>query len=156
MQWSRPFIGLKVFLSLAVAEGYAGTIRHQTSMGTLLRERLRSDGWTIANNTPLPIVCFFDPDGDDERQKSIAMFVVASGIAWISTTLLAGTRTVLRACVTNYLTQANDIDASRGVAVGERTITAGVAEQVGATAGVALHRSRQGSGGRFWLRPYRD
>ncbi|HEY2739093.1 MAG TPA: aminotransferase class V-fold PLP-dependent enzyme, partial [Thermoanaerobaculia bacterium] len=42
MQWSRRFIGLKVFLSLAAAgwEGYAAAIRHQTAMGDRLRERL--------------------------------------------------------------------------------------------------------------------
>lgn len=38
MQWSRRFIGLKVFLSLAVAgwEGYEQSIRHQTAMGDFL------------------------------------------------------------------------------------------------------------------------
>src|SRR5205085_9439575 len=43
MQWSRRFIGLKVFLSLAVAgwEGYAFAIRHQTEMGDHLRGLLR-------------------------------------------------------------------------------------------------------------------
>src|SRR3954464_3340495 len=42
MQWSRRFIGLKLFLSLAVAgwQGYEEAIRRQTAMGDLLRERL--------------------------------------------------------------------------------------------------------------------
>ncbi len=62
MQWSRRFIGLKLFLSLAVAgwEGYEEAIRHQTAMGDRLRERLREEGWAIVNDTPLPVVCFVD------------------------------------------------------------------------------------------------
>jgi hypothetical protein len=39
------------------------------------------------------------------------MQVVASGKAWISTTRLAGSTPVLRACITNYRTEANDIAA---------------------------------------------
>jgi glutamate/tyrosine decarboxylase-like PLP-dependent enzyme len=113
MQWSRRFTGLKVFLSLAVAgwSGYCEAIRHQTAMGKLLRDGLADDGWEIANDTPLPVVCFADRDGGAERQKAIAMTVVSSGEAWISTTLLGGNRTVLRACITNYLTQPRDVDA---------------------------------------------
>ncbi len=62
IQWSRRFIGLKVFLSLAVAGwgGYEAAIRHQTRMGNLLREKLQSDGWEVVNNTALPVVCFVD------------------------------------------------------------------------------------------------
>jgi glutamate/tyrosine decarboxylase-like PLP-dependent enzyme len=111
MQWSRRFTGLKVFLSLAVAgeEGYANALRHQTAMGDLLRIMLARAGWRIENETPLPVVCFTDPGGADPHQ--IAMRVVGSGEAWISTTVLAGSKTVLRACITNYRTTPQDISA---------------------------------------------
>jgi glutamate/tyrosine decarboxylase-like PLP-dependent enzyme len=113
MQWSRRFTGLKVFLSLLVAgwEGYAEAIRHQTAMGALLRRSLEESGWEILNDTPLPVVCFADAGASDERQQQIALAVVASGEAWISTTLLGGKRTSLRACITNYLTGPEDIAA---------------------------------------------
>jgi glutamate/tyrosine decarboxylase-like PLP-dependent enzyme len=113
MQWSRRFTGLKVFLSLAAAgwSGYESAIRHQTAMGKLLRDMLAADDWDIANDTPLPVVCFAVRGGDAERQKAIAMSIVSSGEAWISTTLVVGTRTVLRACITNFLTQPSDIEA---------------------------------------------
>jgi glutamate/tyrosine decarboxylase-like PLP-dependent enzyme len=113
MQWSRRFIGLKVFLSLAAAgwDGYAAAIRHQTAMGSLLRGTLASDGWEIVNDTPLPVVCFAERGANAERQKAIVMSIVTSGEAWISTTLVAGGRTVIRACVTNYLTQPSHIEA---------------------------------------------
>jgi glutamate/tyrosine decarboxylase-like PLP-dependent enzyme len=113
MQWSRRFTGLKVFMSLAAAgwDGYAEAIGHQTAMGKLLRERLAEEQWEIVNDAVLPVVCFADPTAGSERQKAIARAMITSGDAWISTTVIAGTRTVLRACITNYLTQATDIEA---------------------------------------------
>jgi glutamate/tyrosine decarboxylase-like PLP-dependent enzyme len=117
MQWSRRAIGLKVFLSLAVAgwEGYATAIRHMVAMGTLLREQLEASGWQVVNKTPLPVCCFVDGRHADGRTEAylhkIAMHVVASGKAWISTTRLANSIPVLRACITNYRTEASDIAA---------------------------------------------
>jgi len=113
MQWSRRFIGLKVFLSLLVAgwEGYERAICHQTAMGELLRCDLIEAGWAIENDTPLPVICFSDRGGGDAQV--IAMEVVGSGEAWVSTTLIGG-RTVLRACITNYRTMAEDVEALIG------------------------------------------
>jgi glutamate/tyrosine decarboxylase-like PLP-dependent enzyme len=116
MQWSRRFIGLKVFLTLAVAgwEGYASTLRQQVALGELLRSELQSTGWRVVNDTPLPVVCFVDATHADgstpEFLKDIARRIVQSGEAWVSTTL-AGGRTVLRACITSYATQATDVQA---------------------------------------------
>jgi glutamate/tyrosine decarboxylase-like PLP-dependent enzyme len=117
MQWSRRAIGLKVFLSLAVAgwEGYATAIRHMVAMGALLREQLEASGWQVVNKTPLPLCCFVDRRHAEGRTAeylhALAMQVVRSGKAWISTTRLAGSVPVLRACITNYRTKAEDIAA---------------------------------------------
>jgi glutamate/tyrosine decarboxylase-like PLP-dependent enzyme len=115
MQWSRRFIGLKVFLSLVVAgwEGYEAAVRHQTAMGDRLRERLREAGWRVVNETPLPVVCFVDagearPAGFTE---AVAREVVASGEAWISTVSLGESGTALRACISNVRTGPEDVDA---------------------------------------------
>jgi glutamate/tyrosine decarboxylase-like PLP-dependent enzyme len=110
MQWSRRFTGLKVFLSLLVAgrSGYEQAIRHQTALGHLLRDELRAGGWNIENDTPLPVVCFSDPNGADPH--AIVMRIVSAGEAWISTTQIKG-KTVLRACITNYRTEPGDIQA---------------------------------------------
>jgi threonine aldolase len=110
MQWSRRFIGLKVFLSLLTAgwDGYASAIRHQTAMGALLRNELHNSGWTIENDTELPVVCFSRP-GDSDAQ-AIARRIVTSGQAWISTTSIKG-HTVLRACITHFATQPEDVRA---------------------------------------------
>lgn len=117
MQWSRRFIGLKVFLSLAVAgwEGYTAAVRHQTAMGALMREGLEASNWKVVNSTPLPVACFVDAtrQGEEDAKylEEIAREVVTSGKAWISTTIIGRGRAVLRACVTNYRTQAEDVRA---------------------------------------------
>ncbi len=115
IQWSRRFIGLKVFLSLLAAgwEGYATVIRHQTAMGDLLRGELEANGWEVVNRTPLPVVCFVDGKGVPGRTpafiEGVARHVVDSGEAWISPTRLDQNLPVLRACITNYMTGPDDI-----------------------------------------------
>ena len=111
MQWSRRFIGLKVFLSLLIAgwDGYAAVIRHQTAMGNYLRKRLGEEGWEITNDTPLPLVCFVNPGDSPEHLRLIANHVVASGRAWCSPTVTNG-RTVIRACITHYETREDDVE----------------------------------------------
>src|SRR6266446_5220072 len=60
VQWSRRFIGLKLFLALAHhgESGYVEMIEHQARMGGVLRESLQRSGWRVVNSTPLPLVCF--------------------------------------------------------------------------------------------------
>ena len=116
MQWSRRFIGLKVFMSLLVAgwDGYAAVLRHQIAMGDRLREGLIAARWRILNATPLPTVCFDDSDGvsrHEDHLSDILQYVLDSGRAWISQTKLDGRIPALRACVTNYRTAAADVDA---------------------------------------------
>lgn len=117
MQWSRRFIGLKVFLSLAVAgwEGYEAAIRHQTAMGALLRKELQASNWKVINRTPLPLACFVDEKNDEGSAsrylEEIARAVVSEGKVWISTTRMGVDVPVLRACVTNYRTEAEDVRA---------------------------------------------
>jgi glutamate/tyrosine decarboxylase-like PLP-dependent enzyme len=114
LQWSRRFIGLKLFLSLAVAgwDGYAATIRHQTAMGDLLRTRLREEGWTIVNATPLPLVCFTMDGWTLADCQQIANAVIESGQAWISTIQVGPHKQpALRACITNYATEPRHIEA---------------------------------------------
>ena len=117
LQWSRRFIGLKVFLSLAVAgwDGYAQSLRQMTAVGEELRRELVAADWKIVNHTPLPIVCFTEarrshPDSAAYLER-IAQEIVGSGEAWISTTRVGANQTVLRACITNFRTTQTDIAA---------------------------------------------
>jgi aromatic-L-amino-acid decarboxylase len=113
-QWSRRFIGLKVFMALAAAgqAGYAAQIEYDCRLGGHLRSRLCDDGWQIVNHTPLPVVCFVPNEQTTpaERLAQIARHVETSGKAWISVAQLAG-RPALRACITSYRTTPPDIDA---------------------------------------------
>ena len=108
VQWSRRFIGLKLFLALAqIGEsGYADMIEHQTRMGHVLRDALRSAGWKIVNTTPLPLVCF-TRDGLDTTKFLAALY--ERQIAWMSEVRLAGGPPVLRACITSFRTSESDI-----------------------------------------------
>jgi glutamate/tyrosine decarboxylase-like PLP-dependent enzyme len=116
MQWSRRFIGLKLFLTLLVAgwDGYADVIRHQVSMGRRLARLLSDAGWKVVNKTELPVACFVDArraDGASAYLQTVADRIVASGAAWISTTRLKDGQPVLRACITNFRTQEGDLEA---------------------------------------------
>ncbi len=101
IQWSRRFIGLKLFLALAELgeAGYAAMIEHQADMGDLLRELLKRSGWRIANTTPLPLVCFTRPGLDTGK------FLAAlheRQIAWMSQVQLGDGAPALRACITSF------------------------------------------------------
>lgn len=108
VQWSRRFIGLKLFLALAHygESGYIDMIEHQTSMGGVLRDSLRLGGWRIVNNTPLPVVCF-TRDGLDTARFLAALY--ERQIAWMSEVRLGGGSPVLRACITSFRTTPSDI-----------------------------------------------
>lgn len=114
-QWSRRAIGFKVFCALAElgTDGYARLIEHQAAMGELLRERLRTAGWIVVNDTALPVVNFTHPDIRAGRTTTVAIrdAIYARGNAWISAVTLTGGEPTLRACITSYLTTPEDIAA---------------------------------------------
>ncbi|HTV04866.1 MAG TPA: pyridoxal-dependent decarboxylase [Acidobacteriaceae bacterium] len=107
VQWSRRFIGLKLFLTLAEKGegGQAAAIEHQTRMADVMREALIDSGWRIVNDTPLPLICF-TRDGLDIDRFLASMR--EQQIAWMSETRIKEAR-VLRACVTSFKTTENDV-----------------------------------------------
>ena len=114
LQWSRRFIGLKVFMALAEAgaSGVEHLLDHQAAMGELLRERLRGRGFEILNRTPLPLVCFTHPalEAGTDTPGRLAKRVAQRGRAWLSAVGLPGGRQALRACITSYRTGPEDVD----------------------------------------------
>jgi glutamate/tyrosine decarboxylase-like PLP-dependent enzyme len=106
-QWSRRFIGLKLFLALAQhgEAGYVEMIEHQTRMGDVLREALRSSGWRIVNSTPLPLVCFAR---DGVVPATFLAALHKRQIAWMSEARLGGIP-VVRACITSFRTTERHI-----------------------------------------------
>jgi glutamate/tyrosine decarboxylase-like PLP-dependent enzyme len=108
IQWSRRFIGLKLFVALAVQgeRGYVAMIERQARLGDALRGALRNDGWRIVNDTPLPVVCFTRELLDVHRFVSS---LHERQIAWMSEVRLAGGVPVVRACVTSFRTTEADV-----------------------------------------------
>lgn len=108
-QWSRRFIGLKLFMALAERgeTGYAAMLEHQARMGNLMRELLVSSGWRIVNATPLPVICF-------TRDGLVPSHLLAQlrerQIAWMSDAQLGGVP-VMRACITSFRTTEKDIES---------------------------------------------
>jgi glutamate/tyrosine decarboxylase-like PLP-dependent enzyme len=111
VQWSRRFLGLRLFLSLAAVgwAGYGEHVERAIDLTASLRAKLICQGWSIANNSPLAVLCVEPPPGGS-GVGSIVNRVLASGRAWISSALFEG-REVIRACVTNGETMLGDIDA---------------------------------------------
>jgi glutamate/tyrosine decarboxylase-like PLP-dependent enzyme len=109
VQWSRRFIGLKLFLALAHhgESGYVEMIDHQARMGDLLRESVERAGWRIVNNTPLPLVCF---TRDGLVTSKFLAELYERQIAWMSEVRLRGGPPVVRACITSFRTNASDIE----------------------------------------------
>ena len=111
MQWSRRFIGGKLFMALATLglDGYRTMIERQFVLGDRLRQGLMHRGWHVLNNTALPLVCFMPEGGGDGDVRRIEAAVVATGRAWLSSVRLSGRQT-LRACVTGFETNEEDVD----------------------------------------------
>jgi len=111
VQWSRRFLGLRLFLSLAAAgwSGYAEHVERSVALIGLLRDELTATGWTVANDSPMAVLCA-EPPADFPEVRTIVRDIVASGAAWVSSTIFGG-RDVVRMCVTNGWTTQDDIRA---------------------------------------------
>jgi glutamate/tyrosine decarboxylase-like PLP-dependent enzyme len=115
IQWSRRFIGLKVFMTLAELgeQGLIRMIETQAALGELLRDRLRRAGWRIVNRTPLPVVCFTHArlEEGELSVRELVERVYERGQVWVSEVLLGGRLAAVRACITNYRTRPADVEA---------------------------------------------
>ncbi len=113
IQWSRRFIGLKVYLSLLFYgwQGYEQIINHQAEMGKYLKHQLLKNDWIVKNNTDLPVVCFTknEFEMDTNFTKEILENILSNGKSWLSVYPIKGVST-FRACITNYNTTKKEID----------------------------------------------
>jgi len=110
-QWSRRFLGLRLFLSLAAAgwPAYAAHVEKAIKLAELLAEHLEKFGWSVTNGPSLAVVCVTPPPGF-LPVREIVKRVVTSGSAWVSVATFEG-RDVVRACVTHGETSPEDIMA---------------------------------------------
>ena len=109
VQWSRRFLGLRLFLSLGTA-GWPGLGAHvERSVAVIadVRERLIARGWTVANDSPLAVLDVLPPAACDVR--TLARRVVESGRAWVAPALFEG-RDVVRICATHGESSQRDVE----------------------------------------------
>jgi glutamate/tyrosine decarboxylase-like PLP-dependent enzyme len=111
VQWSRRFLGLRLFLALAAAgwEGLGAHVDRSALVIERIKERLLDRGWTIANESVLAVLDAVPPAelGD---VRALVRRVVASGRAWVAPTTFEG-RDVVRICATNGETTLEDVNA---------------------------------------------
>ncbi len=114
VQWSRRFIGLKLYLSLLFYgwEGYDQVIEHQRQLGVFLKMQLKAANWQIKNNTPLPIACFIDDtiSSNKDFTNFVCNEVIQGGESWMSQYPINGVNT-LRLSITNYASSEEDVIA---------------------------------------------
>jgi aromatic-L-amino-acid/L-tryptophan decarboxylase len=111
VQWSRRFLGLRLFLALAAAgwEGLGAHVERGIQVVERIKEQLIASGWIIANDSPLAVLDAIPPAelGD---VRSLVRRVVDSGRAWVAATTFEG-RDVVRICATNGETKMDDVNA---------------------------------------------
>jgi aromatic-L-amino-acid/L-tryptophan decarboxylase len=108
-QWSRRFLGLRLFLSLASAgwAGHAAHIERAVDQTARIRRRLEADGWSVINESPLAVLTVVPPTGAGEP-RTIVERVLKSGRAWVSLARFEE-RDVIRICVTHGETSDEDL-----------------------------------------------
>ena len=109
-QWSRRFLGLRLFLSLGAAgwEGYAQHIEHARALADRFAKRMLAHGWAQANASEMAVVCVVPPEGNG-AVEAIVNRIQANGKNWVSKAIFEE-KAVLRMCVTNGRTTEEDID----------------------------------------------
>ena len=111
VQWSRRFLGLRLFLALAAAgwEGLGAHVERGVDVIELVKERLLASGWRIANDSPLAVLDAIPPAALGDV-RALVRRVVASGRAWVAPTTFEG-QEVVRICATNGETGVPDVEA---------------------------------------------
>jgi len=108
-QWSRRFLGLRLFLSLAAAgwAGHAAHIERAVEQAAWIRRALEARGWQVLNDSPLAVLSAVPPPAIGEPRAVVAR-VLESGRAWVSLAHFEA-RDVIRICVTHGETSAEDL-----------------------------------------------
>jgi len=109
VQWSRRFLGLRLFMALAAAgwSGYGQHVERAIILSGLLKDILLRRGWNVVNDSKLAVICAEPPAGAADV-RIIVNRIVASGDVWVSAAKFQG-RDVVRACVTHGETTTDDV-----------------------------------------------
>ncbi len=110
VQWLRRFMGLRLFLPLAVAgwAGYGAHVERGVELFSHIRELLQSLGWSAVNDSKLAVLCVVWPLAG-EPIREIVKRLLSSGRAWAAVAQFEG-REVLRICATHGETTSEDVE----------------------------------------------
>jgi len=110
VQWSRRFLGLRLFLALASAgwQGLGAHVERAVEVIERIKEHLLSAGWSVANDSGLAVLDVVPP-AELGEVRALVRRVVASGRAWVAPVNFEG-RDVVRICATNGETGSADIE----------------------------------------------
>jgi len=110
VQWSRRFVGLRLFLSLAAAgwEGYGAHVERAVAVMAQVRQQLVALGWSAVNDSHLAVLCVVPPPGSVEVRELVRR-VLASGRAWVAPGSFEG-REVVRICATHGEISRADVE----------------------------------------------
>jgi glutamate/tyrosine decarboxylase-like PLP-dependent enzyme len=110
VQWSRRFLGLRLFLSLAAAgwTGYSVHVERAAQVTRMVGERLAARGWKVMNDSQLAVVCVTPPSGYPPI-RDIVRRVLDSGRAWAAVSKYEGAE-VVRVCATHGEISVADIE----------------------------------------------
>jgi glutamate/tyrosine decarboxylase-like PLP-dependent enzyme len=103
MQWSRRAAGLKVWLSLAVdgALGWARAFDERVRLGCILRDGMLAHGWTLRNESPLPVVCATRDGWDYGAYRALAKRLLRERGVWVDVAHTSDGATVFRAAISS-------------------------------------------------------
>lgn len=114
LQWSRRFIGLKAFMTLAHLgeNGIRQQMEQQLSLADLLHRSLQQRGWQVLNESPVGVVCFSHPGlrQDAALTDWLYQLTLQKGDFWLSTYSIRGVK-AFRACITSTHTTEEDVEA---------------------------------------------
>jgi aromatic-L-amino-acid/L-tryptophan decarboxylase len=108
VQWSRRFVGLRLFLALGAAGwgGLGAHVERSVAVVERIRRELVALGWSVANDSALAVLDVVPPGNQDVR--ALVRRVVASGRAWVAPTTFEG-RDVVRICATSGEVAEEDV-----------------------------------------------
>ncbi len=114
IQWSRRFIGLKLFMTLTSLgeSGLASMIENQVEVSKDMAERLEKNGWKIVSVSPFAVICFTHPRVENslESIRKVLDFLYNRGQVWISSVILNERIPVFRSCVSSFRATREDVD----------------------------------------------
>ena len=110
VQWSRRFLGLRLFLALGAAgwHGVGAHVERSVEVVERIKGLLLARGWRIVNESPLAVLNAVPPPALGDA-RSLVHRVVMSGRAWIAPTVFEG-RDAVRICASNGETTQADVD----------------------------------------------